>query len=127
MAVYLTSIVVCLCGVELLVRAPLFETVSTLALYARKSSQVIASKHISDHWKEKVLPAYSQKVFLGSLKLFVIFVILFAILGAVACGLDFLFLSDASTMAFLASWRGILYATVVSVAYYYARSRLVAR
>lgn len=125
MAVYLTSLVVCLCGVELLIRAPLFETVATLARYAGKSSRVIASRHISDHWKEKVLPAYSQKVFLGSLQLLVIFALLFAVLGAVALGLDYLFLSGTATLDFLASWQGILYATAVSVGYYYARRRLL--
>ncbi len=110
-----------------MIRAPLFESVSTLLHYARKSAQVIASKHISDHWKEKVLPAYSQKVFLQSLRLFLIFVVLFAILLAIAVGLDFLFLSGTATLDFLSSWPGILYATLVSVSYYYARSRLVAK
>ena len=124
MAVYFTSLVVCLCGVELLIRAPLFATIATLLEYARKSSRVIASKHISDHWKEKVLPAYSQKVFVSSLKLLVIFALLFALLAAIAFALDTLFLSGTATLDFLSSGLGILYATVVSVGYYYARSRL---
>lgn len=127
MAVYLTSLVVCLCGVELLIRAPLFETVATLLQYSRKSGQVIASKHISDHWKEKVLPAYSQKVFVSSLKLLVIFVLLFAVLGLIAFALDYVFLSGTATLDFLSSGLGILYATVVSVGYYYARSRLLGK
>ena len=127
MAVYLTALVVCLCGVELLIRAPLIATLATLLQYARKSSQVIASRRISDHWKEKVLPAYSQKVFVSSLQLFVIFAVLLAILVAVSFALDYVFLSGTATLDFLSSGLGILYATVASVGYYYVRSRLLGK
>jgi len=127
MVIYLTSLVVFLCGVGLLTRAPLFGSVSTLLYDADKSSRVIASKHIADLWKEKVLPAYSQKVFLGSLKLFVICVLLFAVLLAISYGLDLSFLSVTQILDFLSSWQGISYATVVSVSYYYARSHFLGK
>lgn len=127
MAVYLTSIVICICGVELLIRAPLYDSLQTLLRYARKSSQVIASSRISDHWKEKVLPTYSLKVFQGSLKLFVIFLVVFGLLLLVSLALDLLFLSGETTLGFLSTWQGILFATVFSILYYYARRRLLSQ
>ena len=41
MTVYLTSAVICLCGVELLLRAPLRESLATLMDYAGRSGRVI--------------------------------------------------------------------------------------
>ncbi len=127
MAVYLASVVICICGVELLIRAPLYDSLQSLLHYARKSSQVIASSRISDHWKEKVLPTYSLKVFQGTLKLFAIFVVVFGLLFVLSLGLDFLFLSGETTLGFLATWQGILFATVFSILYYYARRRLLSQ
>ena len=125
MAVYWTSLVVCLCRVELFVRVPLRDAVAKLLRYAGKSSRVIRSSHISDHWKEKVLPTYSMKVAQASLKLFFIFLLLFAILLALSTALDYLFLAEATTVGFLSTWRGLLYATFVSTVYFYARTRLL--
>lgn len=127
MTVYLTSAVICLCGVELLLRAPLRESLATLMDYAGRSSRVISSKNISDHWKEKVLPTYSKKVAQATLELFGVFVVVFGLLGLLALGLDAVVPGDANTLEFLSSGPGILYATVISVAYFYARRAVVGR
>lgn len=125
MAVYLTSIIICICAVELFARAPLYDTIAILLQYAGKSSRVIRSNRISDHWKEKVLPTYSKKVAQGSLKLFFIFLVVFTILLCLSTTLDFLFLTKMTTVDFLSTWRGILFATLTSTIYYYARTLLL--
>ena len=127
MAVYLTSIVSCICGVELLIRAPLQDSLATLLRYAGKSSHVIRSSRISDHWKEKVLPAYSLTVARESLKLLAIFLVVFALLLVLSLALDFLFLTPGATAGFLSSWPGILFATLASITYYYARRRILSQ
>lgn len=127
MAVYLTSAVICICGVELLLRAPLHESLAALAHYAGRSGRVIRSPRISDHWKEKVLPTYSLKVAQNSLKLFAVFVAVFAVLYGLSLVLDVLFLTGQTTAGFLSTWTGILFATAVSTAYYYARRRLLSK
>lgn len=42
----------------------------------KKIIQVISSNNISDHWKEKVLPFYSIKLMIQSLKIFLLIFIL---------------------------------------------------
>ena len=125
MAVHLTAMVICICGVELLSRAPLYETIVALLQYAKKSSHVIASRKISDHWKEKVLPTYSLRVAQNSLKLLFIFLVIFSALLLLSKALDFLFLAETTTVGYLSTWRGILFATLASTIYYYVRSSLL--
>jgi hypothetical protein len=126
-SVYFTSFVICVCGVELLIRAPLYTTLTTLLHYAAKSSRVIQSKHISDHWKEKVLPTYAVKVFQNSLKLFFIFLVVFAILLLISKALDLVNPAGMTTLEFLSTWTGILFATIASTTYYYARRFVLSR
>lgn len=52
----------------LLLRAlPLATRIETVLSTMRKALTVIGSKRISEHWKERVVPAYSAKIFLASL------------------------------------------------------------
>ena len=125
MAVHLAAMVICICGVELFSRAPLYETIVALLQYAKKSTHVIASRKISDHWKEKVLPTYSLRVAQNSLKLLFIFLVIFSALLLLSKALDFLFLAETTTVGYLSTWRGILFATLASTIYYYVRSSLL--
>lgn len=55
---------------EVLWRLPLVAQVRALTTVARKSAHVLASKRISDHWKERVLPAYAWRIGQGSVRFF---------------------------------------------------------
>lgn len=55
---------------EAFLRLPLIPTITKVSATARKSSKVLASKRISDHWKETVLPRYSLIIGKGSVLFF---------------------------------------------------------
>ena len=55
---------------EAFLRLPLNDRIRTVTATARKSGQVLRSKRISDHWKERVLPAYSWVIGKGSILFF---------------------------------------------------------
>lgn len=47
---------------ELLLRLPVLKQAQGLGEVARKSAATLASKRISDHWKERILPVYSVRM-----------------------------------------------------------------
>lgn len=55
---------------EAFLRLPLLPVIRRVAETARKSGRVLASKRISDHWKERVLPRYSWIIGSGSVQFF---------------------------------------------------------
>ena len=57
---------------ELLLRLPLLAQVRHILSVTRKSAATIRSSRISDHWKERVLPAYSLRLGARSLLFFVL-------------------------------------------------------
>ncbi len=56
-------------AVEIFLQTSLKKNIRELLRYTKRSGAVIASKKISDHWKEKVLPKYSLLILLNSLAL----------------------------------------------------------
>lgn len=56
-------------AVEIAIRLPLLELWRELQCTVKSVSRVVASRKISDHWKEKVLLAYSRKLMVHSLRL----------------------------------------------------------
>jgi hypothetical protein len=68
-------LLVALAGVlasEVMLRLPLIGTIKGVIDVSRKSMRLLASKKISDHWKERVLPAYSLRMFKGSVGFFLL-------------------------------------------------------
>lgn len=57
---------------ELLLRLPLLRQARHLLAVTRKSAATIRSSRISDHWKERVLPAYSLRMGLHSVLFFLL-------------------------------------------------------
>jgi hypothetical protein len=57
---------------ELIVRLPVLPQAQGLSAATRKSLATISSKRISDHWKERALPAYSARMMRCSLLFFVL-------------------------------------------------------
>lgn len=53
--------------VEIALASPLPELFVSLAAHGRKSLSLLASKRISDHWKERMLPVYAWNMLRASL------------------------------------------------------------
>jgi hypothetical protein len=108
--------------VELMIRLPVFPTLAQLHATMTKAMAVIGSNTISDHWKEKVLPAYAARLFrltmLMAIYLLAAFAPLFAV-SAVAIALKVPFLE------FAMSWVGIGLITIIAATYAKLRSARV--
>ena len=108
--------------VESFLRLPLMASVKNLQVLLGKILGTLKSSTISDHWKEKVLPAYAGKLFIISIKLFAL--VLIAILPMLFIG----FLGDRmglSILHLLSSWVGILISTVIAFIYIFLRKRVI--
>ena len=108
--------------VEIFLRLPVRAEISKLIGTAGKSARVIRSTRISDHWKEKVLLVYSGQIFQSTVG--VTFRIVLA-LGPLV-GLTILATFLALPLAeFMLSWQGLLFTTIVALAYAKLRVRFV--
>ena len=117
----ITIIVAAVLTCELLMIIPIVGNVRLVAASARKAGQVISNKMVSDHWKEKIIPAYAKRIGFGSLKLFAQMLLAFspfALLG--------LFYTDglSGLGATLAQPIYIIGLTLFSVAYMWLRNRI---
>ena len=56
---------------EILLRLPIVARVREVLEYSRKAQHTIQSGRISDHWKERVLLAYSRRICVRSVSIFV--------------------------------------------------------
>lgn len=100
--------------VELFLRLSVAEKAKNLLHTGKKVTSVIASKKISDHWKEKVVLQYALRMFLGTLQLAALLIISFLpILFLV--WLDHLL--NFSFLDFMQTITGILFTTVIAVVY----------
>ncbi len=105
---------------ELLIRLPLLRAIGTIGTSARKAQWIVASGAISDHWKERILPAYALRIGLGSVHAFSWLLLAlspFAILGLVWSG------GFEALCSFLLDWRVILGLSLLSAIYVWIRVR----
>ena len=88
----------------------------------KKTKNVISSKHISDHWKERVIPHYARKLMANSLMVFLFILI--------AIGPIMLFNFIGSTifhvhlLEFLVSFPGLIVSTSFAAGYFMVRKVL---
>jgi hypothetical protein len=87
-----------------------------------QARRVILSRGISDHWKEKVMPAYALRMGRQSLVLTFYFAILVAVTAAVLW-ITKRILPDAT--AFIDSAHGLAFGFLVSILYFMVRRRVV--
>lgn len=65
-AIILGTVLAC----EVALRLPLGRVLTRLSSTPRKVARIMGSAAISDHWKEKVVPAYAGRIMVASLTLF---------------------------------------------------------
>lgn len=106
---------------ELLLRLPVLEQASGLGKIAKKSATTLSSKRISDHWKERALPAYSARMAGRSILFFILLccaVAPVALIGLAAPGGTVRWLELLMTPVAIALLCG------VSIAYIVLRARM---
>lgn len=89
----------------------------SLGLIVRKSLRVMTSPRISEHWKERVMPRYALRLFLGSLRLTVSLILLVIVFAA---GFVLVWLPVGGweeALARLMGWQAQLIACTLGVGY----------
>lgn len=74
---------------EAMLRLPLLSQARSVIDVSSRSMRVLRSKRVSDHWKERILPAYSKRMAIGSIGFFLslcLALLPVAMLGVVAPG-----------------------------------------
>lgn len=124
---YLIIIVVSMLAVELFLKLPVRQSVEELLRVTKKSSHVVLSPHISDHWKEKVMLVYAKQAFSNTVKLTAVILIfasaIFLPLGIV----DYLELTRQSLLELLSSLKGLLVTTISAACYLWLRGKIAQR
>lgn len=110
---------------ELFLRLPFFDCAKTMLSYARKATATVTSAKISDHWKEKVLLRYACLLAGLTAKLAAMFLIIVLSVLALAWLGDSLLPSAAPSLSALASWKGLLLATLAAGLYWQLRRNFV--
>ncbi len=109
-----------LATVEIFIRLPIIKNIQRSSEITAKSASVIRAENISDHWKERVLPAYSGMLFLQTIRLIGMLAIVFSpVFIALAAAPVF----DAALMNLLVSVRGLAISFAAAMLYAFARLR----
>ena len=107
--------------VEFFIRMPFMSHVSALYTLSKKSSHVVLSKKISDHWKEIVVLNYAVKIAKHTLIISIMFVAVIPIMLLPAMAIDYFVDLDSTVVDSLATWEGMLAMLIVSVIYIFVR------
>lgn len=121
---YLVLVIIAIAAVELFMLLPIWRPIQAMLSLGRKIPRVLGSRHVSDHWKEKVLQRYARDLALNSLRVFAWLLLALALLTALTVALDSILTQSASTLDYLAGTEGIIVISLLSLAYYWLRYRL---
>lgn len=122
---YLLVALASVIAVELFTRLPLLVQVHRLLRTTGKAGKTIASRAVSDHWKERVMLRYAVEILLCSLKLIVFMSVTLALAVFPALLTQLLYDPALQITELFSSTGTVLFSLAVAVAYYVARSRLV--
>ncbi|OGT66311.1 MAG: hypothetical protein A3I13_01745 [Gammaproteobacteria bacterium RIFCSPLOWO2_02_FULL_47_50] len=107
---------------ELFTQLPLNREFYRLVYTIQQAARILISSHISDHWKEMVLPRYALQIFTSSLILLILLILVFVPFGII------LVLSEQAaieTKNLALSLRGIVFSIGICIIYFSIRSRIV--
>ena len=116
--IHLLLLLVCILSVEVFIRLNLLSHLDLILKMTKRVTYVITKSNISDHWKEKAIPAYALRIMKYSLQ---ILLILFLIISL-------FFISDyffKDFLAFTFSLIGIIESMVFAFGYVYLRKSFI--
>jgi hypothetical protein len=122
---YLGLCLICIVAVELFIRLPFLKRAAQLTDISRKTTRVIMSSRISDHWKEKALQRYSRDMAVCSLALGFFLAIVFVSVTGIAMLLDILIRPEVSSLNYLMTTEGIFLGTGFALVYAFVRKHFV--
>ena len=112
--IHLILILVCFLSVEVFIRLNFLSHLDSILKVTKKVTYVIPKNNISDHWKEKVIPAYAVRIMKYSLQ----------ILLSLSLILSLFFITEfffKNFLVFTLSLIGIIESIVFALGYVYLR------
>ena len=116
--IHLLLSLVCILSVEVFIRLNFLSYLDSILKVTKKVTFVIPKSNISDHWKEKVIPAYALRIMKYSLQILLILFLIISLFFIV----DFLF---NDFLVFTFSFLGIIESMVFAFGYVYLRKSLI--
>ena len=105
---------VCILSVEVFIRLNFLSHLDSILKVTKRVTYVIPNSNISDHWKEKVIPAYALKIMKYSLQILLILLLIISLF----------FITDLlynNLLTFTLSLTGIIESMVFAFGYIYLR------
>ena len=116
--IHLLLLLVCIASVEFFIRLNFLSLLDSILKVTKKVTYVIPQDNISDHWKEKIVPAYALRIMKYSLQMLLILLLILS-LFLIA---DFFF-NDFLSLTL--SLIGIVESIVFAFGYVYLRKSLI--
>ena len=116
--IHFLLLLVCILSVEIFIRLNFLSLLDSILKVTKKVTYVIPKNNISDHWKEKVIPAYALRIMKYSLQILLILLLIMSLFFIA----DFFF---NDFLAFTFSLIGIIESMVFAFGYVYLRKSLI--
>jgi preprotein translocase subunit SecE len=112
--IHLLLFLLCISSVEVFIRLNFLSYLDSILELTKRVTYVIPKSNISDHWKEKVIPAYALRIMKYSLQILLILLLIISLFFIT----DFFF---NDLLAFTFSLIGIIESMVFAFGYVYLR------
>ena len=112
--IHLLLLLTCILSVEVFIRLNFLSHLDSILKVTKRVTYVIPNNNISDHWKEKVIPAYALKIMKYSLQILLILLLVMSLFFIA----DYFF---NDFLAFTFSWIGIIESMIFAFGYFYLR------
>lgn len=112
--IHILLLIICVFSVEFFIRLKFLTIIDSMIKITKKVINVISSKYISEHWKEKIIPVYALRIMNYSIQLLFIFLITLSPIIII----DFFF---NDLLVFIFSFIGIFESLFFSFGYIYIR------
>ena len=77
--IHLILLLLCILSVEVFIRLKFFSYLDSILKVTKKVTYVIPKNNISDHWKEKVIPAYALRIMKYSIQILLILLLIMSL------------------------------------------------
>jgi len=116
--IHLLLSLICILSVEVFIRLNFLSHLDSILKVTERVTYVIPNNNISDHWKEKVIPAYALRIMKYSLQILLILLLILSLFFVA----DYFF---NDFLAFTFSLIGITESMVFAFGYVYLRKLFI--
>jgi hypothetical protein len=116
--IHLLLSLICILSVEVFIRLNFLSHLDSILKVTKRVTYVIPNNNISDHWKEKVIPAYALRIMKYSLQILLILLLILSLFFVA----DYFF---NDFLAFTFSLIGITESMVFAFGYVYLRKLFI--